>query len=704
MHPPQLYSKIVTATVVFTLGSGMVFSQTTLVTANTIIQNRYTEITQNLIKNTSRSEQIKQLNQEAMRLSRQNRFQDASQKLETALAISRDIQERPLEAATFNNIGRVYQQQGKFRQAFNSYLQALAINKELSINEKTPGEAHIALGKTYSNLGYLSKLQNQPELAIFFYKHCVNNREKVRLNPAGFTGEQLDAYNLTVTQTYYALGEELLKSDRTTEGQRILDLIKVEELEEYLQNVQGNQLTAKGIEITPPEKPIKQKLDQSLDSAVVLGKELTKLRQIPPEKRSLQQKQRIQQIAENQQKILDEFNNFINRPDVKAQLEQISRTARRQNLDLESLNAIRDNLARLPEKSVILYPLVLENSLELVLVTPDSPPIHHTVAVKKENLHQTILNFRKALENPSLDVKKPARQLYDWLIKPIEKDLTQAATQTIVYAPDGQLRYIPLAALFDGKQWLVQRYSINHITAASLTNFNTPPSSDLRILAAAFTKGSYTVEVANRKEIFSGLPFAAKEVEDLATIVPGTKKILDNAFNPEMTVPQMDDFTIVHMATHAAFVVGKPEDSFILFGNGERVTLKDIATWSLPRVDLVVLSACETGLGGKLGNGEEILGFGYQMQKTGARSAIASLWAVDDGGTQALMSAFYALLPSRKLTKAEVLRQAQIALITGSSPQLDQQQGRIDSIPKSTVVSLSHPYYWAPFILIGNGL
>jgi CHAT domain-containing protein/Tfp pilus assembly protein PilF len=704
MHPPQLYSKIVTATVVFTLESGMVFSQTTLVTANTIIQNRYTEITQSFIKNTSRSEQIKQLNQEAMRLSRQNRFQDASQKLETALAISRDIQERPLEAATFNNIGRVYQQQGKFPQAFNSYLQALAINKELSINEKTPGEAHIALGKTYSNLGYLSKLQNQPQLAIFFYKHCVNNREKVRLNPAAFTGEQLDAYNLTVAQTYYALGEELLKSDRTTEGQRILDLIKVEELEEYLQNVKGNQLTAKGIEITPTEKPIKQKLDQSLDSAVVLGKELTKLRQIPPEKRSLQQKQRIQQIVENQQKILDEFNNFINRPDVKAQLEQISRTARRQNLDLESLNAIRDNLARLPEKSVILYPLVLENSLELVLVSPDSPPIHRTVPVKKENLHQTILNFRKALENPSLDVKKPARQLYDWLIKPIEKDLTQAATQTIVYAPDGQLRYIPLAALFDGKQWLVQRYSINHITAASLTNFNTPPSSDLRILAAAFTKGSYTVEVANRKEIFSGLPFAAKEVEDLATIVPGTKKILDNAFNPEMTVPQMDDFTIVHMATHAAFVVGKPEDSFILFGNGERVTLKDIATWSLPRVDLVVLSACETGLGGKLGNGEEILGFGYQIQKTGARSAIASLWAVDDGGTQALMSAFYALLPSGKLTKAEVLRQAQIALITGSSPQLDQQQGRIDSIPKSTVVSLSHPYYWAPFILIGNGL
>lgn len=88
-----------------------------------------------------------------------------------------------------------------------------------------------------------------------------------------------------------------------------------------------------------------------------------------------------------------------------------------------------------------------------------------------------------------------------------------------------------------------------------------------------------------------------------------------------------DDYTIVHLATHAAFVVGKPKDSFILFGNSDRVNFRNVATWSLPHVDLVVLSACETGLGGKLGNGEEILGFGYQMQQTGVRAALASLWS-----------------------------------------------------------------------------
>ena len=157
-------------------------------------------------------------------------------------------------------------------------------------------------------------------------------------------------------------------------------------------------------------------------------------------------------------------------------------------------------------------------------------------------------------------------------------------------------------------------------------------------------------------------------------------------------------------------VVGQPEESFILFGNGDRATLRDIERWRLPNVDLMVLSACETGLGDKLGDGKEILGFGYQMQRTGARSAIASLWSVDDGGTQALMNAFYKTLENSNTTKAEALRQAQIALITGDEQAIGQQRGLIvirptnNQSPEVVTNRLSHPYYWASFILIGNGL
>ncbi len=158
----------------------------------------------------------------------------------------------------------------------------------------------------------------------------------------------------------------------------------------------------------------------------------------------------------------------------------------------------------------------------------------------------------------------------------------------------------------------------------------------------------------------------------------------------------MNDYSIVHLATHAAFVSGAPEDSFIMFGNGDRATLRDIKNWSLPNVDLIVLSACQTAVGGKMGNGEEILGFGYQMQRTGARAAIASLWFVDDGGTQVLMDAFYAALKQPNITKAEALRQAQIALIARQQP--------TSSVAPQVSNRLGHPFYWAPFILIGNGL
>ena len=210
----------------------------------------------------------------------------------------------------------------------------------------------------------------------------------------------------------------------------------------------------------------------------------------------------------------------------------------------------------------------------------------------------------------------------------------------------------------------MQKFSINNITALSLTDFNTKPQNKLQVFAGAFANGSYKVQAGNQQFTFRGLEYAGVEVENMAKIIPGTMKVLDQQFNLN-TVLQMNDYSIVHLATHGAFVTGKPEDSFILFGDGKPATFRDIEKWRFPNVDLVVLSACETGLGDKLGDGREILGFGYQVQRTGARAAIASLWSVDDGGTQALMNAFYGTLETGKITKAQALQKAQIALITG---------------------------------------
>ena len=201
--------------------------------------------------------------------------------------------------------------------------------------------------------------------------------------------------------------------------------------------------------------------------------------------------------------------------------------------------------------------------------------------------------------------------------------------------------------------------------------------------------------MGGKKFKFLGLPFAGIEVAKLAQTFSSTTIRQDKDFNLQL-VPQMDSFSVVHLATHGAFVVGTP------------VTLEAMKKWQFKNLDLIVLSACETGLDGNFGTGVEILGLGYRLQTAGARAVIASLWAVNDGGTQALMNAFYLALKKDKITKAEALRQAQIAMINSDRPANPSQRASIeiiqDGVPPEVASRLSHPFYWAPFILIGNGL
>ena len=619
-----------------------------------------------------------------------------------SLTITRNIGDRQMQGRTLSNLGLAYMAVGNYGKAIEYYQQSLTITQDIGDRQ--------AQGGTLSYIGYLLEKQNQPELSIVFYKQSINVREAIRRDIRGLPKEQQQSYTETVAATYRRLADLLLKQDRVLEAQRVLDLLKVQELEDYLSNVRGSNNSAQGVAERSPEQQIRKGTEAILDKAIQQGKELVQLESLPVSNRTETQRQRVIELRKSQEQITQQFLEFLKSPEVTALVAQLRQTTQGQNFDLENnATSLQDNLKRLQQDAVILYPFVLDDRLELVVVTPYAPPIRHTVAVKREELNAVIVDFRTALKNPSTDAKTPARKLYDWLIKPIENDLTQAKTKTIIYAPDGQLRYIPLAALYDGNQWLVQRFGINNITALSLTDFNTKPQGKLQVLAGAFTQGSYSFQVGGQQFSFQGLKYAGVEVENLAKTVPGTTRVLDKQFNRD-TVLQMNDYSVVHLATHATFVTGQPEESFILFGNGDRATLRDIERWRLPNVDLMVLSACETGLGDKLGDGKEILGFGYQMQRTGARAAVASLWSVDDGGTQALMDAFYAALENGNTTKSQALRQAQIVLITGDYTALGQQRGlgvqeRIStSLPQTVSSRLNHPYYWAPFILIGNGL
>ena len=635
-------------------------------------------------------------------------YRQALETLQQSLTICREVDNRyldnrRLESFILNGIGKAYFKLGDYPKAFQALQQSLLLSRE-AINRWTEID-------TLSTIGALLEQQSQPELAIVFLKQSVNATEAIRRDLKVLPKEQQQSYTETIASTYRRLADLLLKQDRVLEAQRVLDLLKVQELEDYLRNVRGNQQTQQGIDYLPSEQQIIAAQNAKLTQVVQMGKELSALQKISPSDRTPQQEQRRREIEAAQQENLREYLDFIRSPQIVALVGQLTRTTGGENLNPQLLRSLQDNLKKLAQDAVLLYPLILEDRLELVLVTPYAPPIRRTVPVKREELNRTIADFRSALTNPNSDAKQSAQKLCNWLIQPIEAALKEANAKTIIYAPDGQLRYIPLAALYDGNQWLVQKYRINNITALSLTEWDKKPQT-MKILAGAFSQGNYSFQVGGNTFNFKGLPFAGQEVENLLTTVPRATKLLNRDFSKSETVARMSDYSILHFATHAAFVTGQPENSFILFGNGDRATFRDVEVWPLTNIDLVVLSACETGVGGKLGNGEEILGFGYLMQRAGARAAIASLWSVSDGGTQVLMNAFYTAVEN-DMSKAEALRQAQIALITKNLSAVGGPRGEDawievvstrTGLPPQVSNNLSHPSYWAPFILIGNGL
>nr|WP_322711777.1 CHAT domain-containing protein [Nostoc sp. ChiSLP03a]MDZ8213020.1 CHAT domain-containing protein [Nostoc sp. ChiSLP03a] len=618
-----------------------------------------------------------------------------------SLAIFGDISDLNGQANSLGSLGIAYSYLEQYAKAIDLHQQSLAIKRSIGDHE---GE-----GITLANIGFLLEKQKQSELAIVFYKQSVNVREAIRQDIRTLPSKQQASYTQTLAGSYRNLASLLLKNDRVMEALEVLDLLKVQELQDYLRNVQGNERTVKGIELFPQEEKILQDYTAIQAPTIRLDGELADLRKL--QTLTPAQQQRLQEIEKIQAQTNQKMSEFLKSPAVVALSQQIQQTAPQQNLTLPAYQDLQTRLQRLGKRIALFYTLVLDDRLELVLLPPGKPPIRRSVAMKRTELEKMIETFGQDLQDPNSEVKQSSQKLYDQLIKPIETDLKQADVQTIIYAPDGQMRYIPLAALYDGKQWLTERYEINYLTALALTKLEPEPTNAPRVLAGAFTQGSYSVQVAGQTYDFQGLRFAKTEVEGLGAAIPNTTKLFDKAFNRDAILSQIKNYSIVHMATHAVFVKGAPEDSFILMGDGNRINLKEIEEWKLPDVTLVVLSACQTALGGELGDGLEILGFGYQLQRTGVRASIASLWEVNDGSTQTLMNTLYARLQSGKITIAEAIREAQIALITGknqSSDSKDRSSVRLtpgnsgQAVPISR--NLSHPYYWAPFILIGNGL
>ncbi|WP_206603062.1 CHAT domain-containing protein [Leptolyngbya ohadii] len=363
----------------------------------------------------------------------------------------------------------------------------------------------------------------------------------------------------------------------------------------------------------------------------------------------------------------------------------------------QSLSRIQTLTGR---RSALIYAIAIREQLEVILLLPNGELVHHRVKLESpEALANTFRSFRAGLVNtisPEPQYLPAAQQLYQWIIEPLNPALEQQKINHLIFCLGGGLRSLPMAALHNGRQFLVEQYGVSVIPAFNLLDQNPARLRGLRVLAMGAS------EFQNQLP----LPAVPVELSAIAQIWQG-EVFLNDRFTVDQLRQQRDSypFGIVHLATHAAFTPGAVQNSFIQFWD-QPLALDQLSKLDLrqPIVQLLVLSACRTAMGDL--NAE--LGFAGLAVQSGAKAALATLWSISDAATVVVMSNFYQNLKTAP-TKTEALRQTQVAMLSKklslNSPSI-QRTLREVQLPETVTdlvdVDLSHPYYWAGFTMIGN--
>ena len=372
--------------------------------------------------------------------------------------------------------------------------------------------------------------------------------------------------------------------------------------------------------------------------------------------------------AEPSQANLEGARNVIE----SMQLAELNNFFREACLDTRVVDI--DNVDR---QAAVIYPIILSDRLEVILSLPDRPLKHYTTKIPQEQLEAIIEQFRQSIVVRSRrNFYSPAQKLYDLVVRPALDDLIKSDIKTIVFVPDGAFRNIPLSALYDGKHYLIEDYSVALTPGLQLLNPR-PLRQELKTVAAGLTKGI---------KGFSSLDYVNYELNQIKNMV-NSVILLDRNFTTEALYREVksSDYPVVHIATHGQFS-SSLEDTFLLAWD-DRIDIDELNNILQTRnsnsenaIELLVLSACETATG----DSRAALGLAGMAVRAGARSTLATLWSVNDRATAELMSDFYHELSDEHLPKAEAVRRAQLSLLNNPW--------------------YRHPFYWAPYVLLGNWL
>ncbi len=343
---------------------------------------------------------------------------------------------------------------------------------------------------------------------------------------------------------------------------------------------------------------------------------------------------------------------------------------------VDQLQARLTKLERVSASTVIIYPIIFSDRTELLVSLPQGLN-RFPVAVPAAVLTSEVRAFRRMLEKRTTREYLPhAHRLYDWLIRPLEPDLARLAVDTLVFVPDGPLRTVPMAALHDGERFLIARYAVATSPGLDLTDPRPIDKTGALLLSSGITKAV---------QGFPPLPYVAEEISRIQSLFSGDQ-LIDNEFTTPRLEGELKDgrYSILHIATHGEFATDVNK-SFLLTFN-DKLTVEELEKlvgffrFRKGPLELLTLSACQTGVG----DDRAALGLAGIAVKAGARSALATLWFINDEASAELVSEFYRQLHEPGVSKARALQLAQLKLLS-------------DRV-------YEHPAYWSAFLLLNNWL
>jgi CHAT domain-containing protein/uncharacterized protein HemY len=608
-------------------------------------------------------------------------FTEGVRSFSEALTIARDVGAVRLQAEASNGLARAYLRLGCPEDAVAWLNQALLLF----------GDVDIPIGEaaTWSELMLSFRAIGQPVLAIVCGKQAVNLYQEIRAGVRQIGRNASLAFLRSKETVYRSLADGLIDEGRLAEAQVVLAMLKEEEYLEFTrQDVRETAALRSRVSMATVEKQLAEQYRFTADRLGTAGRErgelLAKKALTPKEQFRLAEVDELLGLAQR------DFQSFLDRLEVARDQDRVSAS---RLIEVREAQGLMEDLRELGGGTVAIYTLVTETAYKAIVITPDIQ-VAREYPISRKDLYRDVADFREALQDPTVDPIPAAQRLYRALVAPIAQDLRAAGARTLLWSLDGALRYVPISALHDGDGFLVERYRLAVFTPASHARLKDVPRRHWTGLGLGVSKarGSFSALPGVRDELTS--IFGAAGDSEKKGVLSG-RVLLDETFTKTaMRAALRERYPVVHVASHFQFVPGDETRSFLLLGDGELSLAEIKSSLNLfTGTDLLTLSACNTATGGKGADGREVEGFGVLAQRQGAKAIVATLWPVSDESTRRLMRRFYEFReagPSEP--KANALRRAQLELL---------HESRV--VGKRKVKGpFSHPFYWAPFILIGN--